>query len=218
MKIGVMGGTFDPIHNGHLMLGQAALEAFDLDKVWYMPNGNPPHKDTALSGTDVQDRVEMVRLAISSCKKFRLETYEANRNDVSYSYGTMEYFKGIYPEDDFYFIIGADSLFMIDQWVHPERLFPTCTILAAYRDEINTREAMEEKIHELKEKYHARIRLLVTPLIRISSHELREDVRKGRSIAGWVPDSVNQYILDRQLYENEAFPKKQKMTRGCDVL
>ena len=65
MKIGVMGGTFDPIHNGHLMLGQAALEAFDLDKVWYMPNGNPPHKDTALSGTDVQDRVEMVRLAIS---------------------------------------------------------------------------------------------------------------------------------------------------------
>ena len=218
MKIGVMGGTFDPIHNGHLMLGQAALEAFDLDKVWYMPNGNPPHKDTALSGTDVQDRVEMVRLAISSCKKFRLETYEANRNDVSYSYRTMEYFKGIYPEDDFYFIIGADSLFMIDQWVHPERLFPTCTILAAYRDEINTREAMEEKIHELKETYHARIRLLVTPLIRISSHELREDVRKGRSIAGWVPDSVNQYILDRQLYENEAFLKNQKMTRGCDVL
>ena len=160
MKIGIMGGTFDPIHNGHLMLGRAALEAFELDKVWYMPNGNPPHKDTALSGTDVQDRVEMVRLAISSCKKFRLETYEANRNDVSYSYRTMEYFKGIYPEDDFYFIIGADSLFMIDQWVHPERLFPTCTILAAYRDEINTREAMEEKIHELKEKYHARIRLL----------------------------------------------------------
>jgi nicotinate-nucleotide adenylyltransferase len=218
MKIGVMGGTFDPIHNGHLMLGQAALEAFDLDKVWYMPNGNPPHKDTALSGTDVQDRVEMVRLAISSCKKFRLETYEANRNDVSYSYRTMEYFKGIYPEDDFYFIIGADSLFMIDQWVHPERLFPTCTILAAYRDEINTREAMEEKIHELKETYHARIRLLVTPLIRISSHELREDVSKGRSIAGWVPDSVNQYILDRQLYEDEAFLKNQKMTRGCDVL
>ncbi|MDE7038599.1 MAG: nicotinate-nucleotide adenylyltransferase [Lachnospiraceae bacterium] len=218
MKIGVMGGTFDPIHNGHLMLGQAALEAFDLDKVWYMPNGNPPHKDTALSGTDVQDRVEMVRLAISSCKKFRLETYEANRNDVSYSYRTMEYFKGIYPEDDFYFIIGADSLFMIDQWVHPERLFPTCTILAAYRDEINTREAMEEKIHELKETYHAQIRLLVTPLIRISSHELREDVSKGRSIAGWVPDSVNQYILDRQLYEDEAFLKNQKMTRGCDVL
>lgn len=205
MKIGIMGGTFDPIHNGHLMLGQAALEAFDLDKIWYMPNGNPPHKNTASVGTDVHDRVEMVRLAISSHKKFRLETYEANRNDVSYSYSTMEYFKGIYPEDDFYFIIGADSLFMIDQWVHPERIFPTCTILAAYRDEINTRTAMEEKIHELKDRYNARIRLLVTPLVRISSHELRECVREGGSIAGWVPDSVNQYILDRRLYK----------TRGC---
>ena len=85
MKIGIMGGTFDPIHNGHLMLGEAALEAFDLDRVWYMPNGNPPHKDTALTGTDVHDRTEMVRLAISSYKKFRLETYEAARNDVSYS-------------------------------------------------------------------------------------------------------------------------------------
>lgn len=200
MKIGIMGGTFDPIHNGHLMLGQAALEAFTLDKIWYMPNGNPPHKDISTTGTNVRDRVEMVRLAISSHKGFRLEPYEANRNDVSYSYSTMEYLKGIYPGDDFYFIIGADSLFMIDQWVHPERIFPTCTILAAYRDEINTRMAMEEKIHELTKIYHARIRLLVTPLIRISSHELREDVRKGRSIADWVPGPVDDYIRKNHLY------------------
>ena len=200
MKIGIMGGTFDPIHNGHLMLGEAALEAFALDKVWYMPNGNPPHKDTSSSGTDVQDRVEMVRLAISSHKRFRLEPYEANRREISYSYSTMEYLKGIYPEDDFYFIIGADSLFMINQWVHPERIFPTCTILAAYRDEINTRKAMEEKIHELVNRYHARIRLLITPLIRISSHELREALREGRSIANWVPEPVNDYIRKKHLY------------------
>ena len=204
MKIGIMGGTFDPIHNGHLMLGQAAYEAFGLDRVWYMPNGNPPHKETSINGTAIKDRAEMVRLAIAPHRNFRLEMYEANRRDVSYSYSTMEYFKGIYPEDEFYFIIGADSLFMIDQWVHPERIFPTCTILAAYRDEINTREAMEEKIHELNETYRARIRLLVTPLIKISSHELRRAVREGKSIVDWVPAPVNDYILENHLYREEV--------------
>ena len=93
---------------------------------------------------------------------------------------------------------------MIDQWVHPERIFPTCTILAAYRDEINTREAMEEKIHELNETYRARIRLLVTPLIKISSHELRGAVREGKSIADWVPAPVNDYILENHLYREEV--------------
>ena len=205
MKIGIMGGTFDPIHNGHLMLGRAAHEAFGLDRVWYMPNGNPPHKVISLQGTDVRDRVEMVRLAIAPYREFRLETYEANRNEVSYSYSTMEYLKGIYPEDDFYFIIGADSLFMIDHWVHPERLFPTCTVLVAYRDEINTSQEMEAKIHELTERYHARIRLLITPLIRISSHELREAVKSGRNISDWVPDAVNEYILKNHLYKEEGF-------------
>ena len=145
----------------------------------------------------------MVRLAISSCREFRLEPYEAKRKEVSYSYSTMEYFKGIYPEDNFYFIIGADSLFMIDQWVHPERIFPTCTVLAAYRDEINTRQAMEEKIRKLNDTYGARIRLLVTPLVRGSSHELRKDVREGRSIASHVPAAVNAYILEHHLYVGE---------------
>lgn len=83
MKIGIMGGTFDPIHNGHLMLGQAAYEAFGLDRVWYMPNGNPPHKETSINGTAIKDRAEMVRLAIAPHRNFRLEMYEANRRDVS---------------------------------------------------------------------------------------------------------------------------------------
>lgn len=204
MKIGIMGGTFDPIHNGHLMLGQAAYEAFKLDQVWYMPNGNPPHKDTARCGANIQDRAEMVRLAIAPYKEFRFEPYETKRTDVSYSYRTMEYFKELYPDHEYYFIIGADSLFMIDQWVCPERLFPTCTVLAAYRDEINTRGAMEDKIRELTEIYRARIRLLVTPLMKISSHELREAVKEGKSIDRWVPESVVEYIREKHLYIGEG--------------
>ncbi|MGF0032875.1 nicotinate-nucleotide adenylyltransferase [Bariatricus sp. SGI.154] len=203
MRIGIMGGTFDPIHNGHLMLGKAAYESFHLDQIWYMPNGNPPHKDMISMESNVGDRLEMVRLAIEPYREFKLEAYEANRRDVSYSYSTLEYFKEMYPEDEFYFIIGADSLFMIDHWVHPERIFPTCTILAAYRGEINTRSEMEERILELQEQYDARIELLITPLMKVSSHELREALKEGQSIASHVPEAVADYISKNHLYVGE---------------
>lgn len=200
MKIGIMGGTFDPIHNGHLMLGKAAYEMFGLDQIWYMPNGNPPHKDNTSMKTDVMERVEMVQLAIAPYEEFRLELYEAKRREVSCSYSTLEYFKSKYPEDEFYFIIGADSLFMIEHWVHPERIFPTCTILATFRDEINTRKEMERRIQYLEKKYQAKIELLVTPLIKISSHELREAIKEGQSIASYVPADVEDYIYQKHLY------------------
>ena len=200
MKIGIMGGTFDPIHNGHLMLGKAAYEMFGLDQIWYMPNGNPPHKDNTSMKTDVMERVEMVQLAIAPYEEFRLELYEAKRREVSCSYSTLEYFKNKYPEDEFYFIIGADSLFMIEHWVHPERIFPTCTILAAFRDEINTRKEMERRIQYLEKKYQAKIELLVTPLIKISSHELRKAIKEVQSIASYVPADVEDYIYKKHLY------------------
>ena len=203
MRIGIMGGTFDPIHNGHLMLGKAAYESFHLDQIWYMPNGNPPHKDMTLMDTNVGDRLEMVRLAIKPYQEFKLEAYEANRRDVSYSYSTLEHFNEMYPDEEFYFIIGADSLFMIDQWVHPERIFPTCTILAAYRDEINTRREMETRILELKEQYDARIELLITPLMKVSAHELREALKEGQPIVSHVPKAVADYIYKNNLYVGE---------------
>ena len=147
MKIGIMGGTFDPIHNGHLEIAKAAYEQFHLDKVWFMPNGNPPHKALTDIGSSVKERLRMVELAIEGQDGFCLEAYEARKKSVSCSYETMEYFNKIYPEDDFYFIIGADSLFAVDRWVHPERLFPTCTILAAYRDERSEEHTSELQSH-----------------------------------------------------------------------
>ena len=122
MKIGIMGGTFDPIHNGHLMLGEYAYREFKLDQVWFMPNGNPPHKQDSVFQTTREDRMEMVTRSIEKYDYFRLEDYEIKRQEISYSYQTMEYFKEKYPENHFYFIIGADSLFMFEQWVHPERI------------------------------------------------------------------------------------------------
>ena len=99
-----------------------------------------------------------------------------------------------------YFIIGADSLMAIETWVHPERIFPTCTILATYRDEIKTKEEMDQQIHHLSEKYGAQVLLMETPLMPVSSHELRASLQAGESVSAYVPDAVCGYIKEHQLY------------------
>ena len=200
MKIGIMGGTFDPIHNGHLMLGHAAYEVFSLDQIWFMPNGNPPHKKSETIKSTAEDRMTMTSLAIAPFPEFVLQPYEALRAEVSCSYQTMEHFSKIYPDDEFYFIIGADSLMAIETWIHPERIFPTCTILATYRNEVKTKEEMNRQIQYLSEKYHAKIRLLETPLMPVSSHELRASLQSGDSVSEYMPAAVCSYIKQHHLY------------------
>ena len=129
-----------------------------------------------------------------------LQEYEAKREKVSYSYKTMEHFRKIYPDDEFYFIIGADSLMAIETWIHPERIFPTCTILATYRNEVKTKEEMNRQIQYLSEKYHAKIRLLETPLMPVSSHELRASLQSGDSVSEYMPAAVCSYIKQHHLY------------------
>ena len=183
MKIGIMGGTFDPIHNAHLMLAEYAYREFALDEVWFMPNGNPPHKQSRKGGTGAAGRVHMVRLAIAGNPAFRLEEYESSRSEISYSYQTMEHFREIYPEHHFYFIIGADSLFALKEWVHPERLLKTCTILAAYRDKMNRYDRMEAKIEELNQAENHffssmshEIRTPINTIIGLNEITLRGDI------------------------------------------
>lgn len=201
-KIGIMGGTFDPVHNGHLMLADTAYRQFDLDQVWFLPNGNPPHKKEENIGTDARHRSRMVALAIQGRDYCRLEEYEVRRREVSCSYQTLEHFRKQYPEDEFYFIIGADSLFAIETWVHPERIFPACVILAACRDDHDTLEEMKVQIEHLKKVYpKARIQLLRSPLIPVSSSEIRRKIQAGLSIAEEVPEEVEGYIKEEELYE-----------------
>jgi len=200
MKIGIMGGTFDPIHKGHLMLGEYAYRQYGLDKVWFMPNGTPPHKDNKKIGSAPEDRMNMVQLAIDGQDIFELQSYEITNQDVNYSYKTMEHFLEIYPEYEFYFIIGADSLFAIERWVKPERLLKTCIVLAAYRDDKSTKQMMDQIVY-LNEKYEADIRLLNTPYVDISSSEIRSMLQGKESIKELVPAAVYRYIEDKQLYK-----------------
>lgn len=201
MKIGIMGGTFDPIHNGHLMLGEYAYQEFQLDEVWFMPNGNPPHKSNDTIESQTKNRVEMVRRAIAGKEYFSLQLYETKNKEVNYSYKTMEHFKKAYPEYTFYFIIGADSLFSIEKWVHPEILLRDCIVLAAYRDDTGTDEMLSQ-IQYLNEKYGADIRLLNTPNVDISSSDIRERIKDGLSIRKMVPEAVFNYIEQNQLFRD----------------
>ena len=203
MKIGIMGGTFDPIHNGHLMLGETAYHQYQLDKVWFMPNGNPPHKKQTNIGTNALKRMEMVKLAIEDKEYFMLQDYEVKKESVSPTYQTLAHFKEIYPDDTFYYIIGADSLFSIERWLHPELIFPNCIILAACRDEVNSSEEMNRQIEYLCEKYNAKIRFLASPLVDVSSSELRKMMKEKRLFTGLIPQKVEEYITKEGLYGPE---------------
>lgn len=202
MKIGIMGGTFDPIHIGHLLLGQFAYEDFGLDEIWFLPNGNPPHKQTEEGKKALHNRIEMVRLAIQEKPYFKLCLHEAKETEHSYTYRTMQELNDLYPEHKFYFILGADSLFEIETWKYFREIFPTCTILAAMRDDKNV-EAMLKQMSYLKERYGACIELLRAPLLEISSTSIRNRVFRSLSVYYLVPDAVAKYIQDNHLYQDE---------------
>lgn len=200
MKIGIMGGTFEPIHIGHLLLGIFAYEEYGLDEIWFLPNGNPPHKDTEEKTDGLKHRIEMVSLAIRDIPYFKLNLHEAKENIHSYTYQTMQYFNKMYPDDEFYFILGADSLFSIEKWKYFREIFPTCTILAAMRDD-KDKEDMELQIQYLQHKYGAKIELLRAPLLEISSTTIRKRASKGQSIYYMVPDAVADYMAEHRLYQ-----------------
>lgn len=200
-EIGIMGGTFDPIHNGHLMLGRQAYEEYHLDEVWFMPSGNPPHKKDHLV-TDAALRCKMVRLAIEGFPKFRLSEFEVQRAGNTYTAETLRLLHLHYPKHRFYFIVGADSLYEIENWFHPEQVMSQTILLAAGREYADAPRNMEEQIAYLKEKYKADIRMLHCREMDISSNELREMESHGHRISRYVPRSVENYIQIHKLYQD----------------
>ena len=166
-----MGGTFDPIHIGHLILGEAAYEQFGLDEVWFLPAGNPPHKRNRAGQAKDAQRVEMVRRAIASNPHFVLCTKEMEDEGYTYSYRTLEAMRKEHPGTEFYFIIGADSLFYFDEWKNPERICAAAKILVATRDRAKEKELLACMERNAK-KLHGTFLKLDTPNLDVSSHEL----------------------------------------------
>ena len=197
-KVGILGGTFDPIHTGHLILAETACEAFSLDYVLIMPNGNPPHKPGQVNAS-MEQRTRMAELAASDNDHFRVSDFEKTPQDYHYTYETLEFLTQEHPDTDYYFILGADSLVHFHTWMEPERICRCCQILAATRDRMET-SVLKKHMERLALEMGACIEPLETPNIDISSNMLRERVRKGRSIRYYVPDTVEAYIREQGLY------------------
>lgn len=197
-RIGIMGGTFNPIHNGHLAIAQAAYRDAGLDKVLFMPSGNSYMKKDVLSSAR---RVDMVRLAIQGYPYFELSLAEAGRTGNTYTYETLHRLTTENPHTSYYFIMGADSLFHIEQWREPEQIFSMATLVCAVREDYDI-ESLRRKGEALT-RLGAKIIYLDIPRIPISSTLIRERVQGGLPIAGLVPDCVSEYIVQEHLYYEE---------------
>lgn len=199
-KIGIMGGTFDPIHNGHLMLGEQAYKEYGLKEVWYMPSGHPPHKKSR-NVTEPAIRLAMTELAVKAYKGFVCSDFEIKRTGYTYTAQTLRLLHEAYPEHSFYFIIGADSLYEIENWYEPDLVLAQAVILTAWREYEEADRSMERQIAYLASKYNADIRTLHCGEMDISSAELRRMIARDQSIADYVPGEVVAYIKAHGLYQ-----------------
>lgn len=204
MKLGIFGGSFDPVHYGHLLLAESCREQLNLDKVFFVPAGIPPHKrETRL--TPAVHRLAMLELAIAGEADFEICRYEIDRSEISYTVDTLRWFRSEFPEAELYLLVGADMLNDLPNWreaaeicrlalpvgVHrggavppaPERLLP---LLSA------------DRLEQFKK---TRVDM---PLIALSASEIRRRVQQGRSIRFRVPKAVEQYILHQGLYRNSS--------------
>ena len=200
-----MGGTFDPIHIGHLILGEHAWQQLSLDKVIFMPAGNPPHKLKREGRASNKERFEMVRLAVSDNPHFEISDYEMTEEGYSYTYRTLEELLLKHPDYELYFIIGADSLFDFDTWKEPQRIADACTLVVATRNH-TPNEKLDQAIARVRDTYHADVIKLNTENIDVSSQILREQIREKITVRYYVPDAVLNYIKMNHIYEHIPEP------------
>lgn len=196
MNIGIFGGTFDPPHIGHLVIADQALTQLKLDEVWFMPVGQPPHKDSnAIS--DARHRVRMVQLAIGDHPAFRLSLIDVARPAPHYSSTALELLEAQHPHHDWCFIMGADSLQDLPHWHNPRRLIELATLAVAGRPGAHPDlSRIEQDVPGVSD----RVRWVNAPLVDISSSELRRMVRRNASLRYLVPHPVEMYIKTERLY------------------
>lgn len=195
-RVGILGGTFDPVHCGHMIIARAALEQFSLDRVLIMTGGNPPHKmDRRI--TPAAARHEMVKLAAENEKGIEPFDFELNRNEPTYTVNTLRELKRKYPDTEFFFIIGEDSLLDLPKWYKPREIMELCRILVYPR---GSRGSLAELVQLRRREFGDRFMILDSPVIGISSTYLRERISMGRSIRYFVPDRVLAYIEENKVY------------------
>ena len=199
-RIGIMGGTFDPIHDGHLVAAEEAAWALELDRVLFIPTAEPPHKPAAT--VSVAHRVAMVRAAIADNPIFELSTIEVERGGRSYTVDTLDQLHRVYPGAQFHLIVGMDSLEDLPDWHDPAGILQQARIAAVHRTGWNVvdLDALAAKIPESA----GRVMIIPIPGLDIASTELRTRVASGHPIRYLMPDPVIAYITVNNLYRDDS--------------
>ena len=201
MKIGVLGGSFNPIHSGHIMMGLAAKERLSLEVVILVPAKHPPHKKEK-ELAKAEDRLRMTELAAEKYQGFVVSDVELKRKETSYTINTIKQLQREFPQAEMYFIIGADTIVELPSWKDIDELTELCRFVAISREGSSKKDFdcladifSKEKIEKLKKLF-----LEVQP-IAVSATEIREKVARGESITGLVPREVEDYIIEKGLYK-----------------
>jgi len=197
-RLGVLGGTFDPIHVGHLLMGQTACEELGLDLVVFVPAGVPPHKHKQ-QREDARARLAMTRAAVAADSRFAVSSVDIDRPAPHYTVDMLDLLSteyGLEP-DAVFFIMGSDSLAQLHTWHRPEVVSQRCILVAIRRPAFDV---LPEHVYERVPAARGRLRLVQMPEVGISSTLLRHMVRRGRSIHYWVPVAVEDIIRTQGLY------------------
>jgi nicotinate-nucleotide adenylyltransferase len=201
MRIGIFGGSFDPIHLGHLILAEQAREQARLEEVWFIPSAIAPHKRTGPVASDRQ-RLEMVQLAIAGHSAFHAKDIELNRGGTSYTVDTLESLSQLHPNDEFFLLMGGDSLDQFRSWREPERICQLATPFIFFRH--GSPQSLDSLRGLVSPERFAAISsaAIVSRLIEISSTDIRQRAASGRSLRYLVPRSVEMYIENQKLYRD----------------
>lgn len=204
-KIGIFGGTFDPVHKAHIRLAKQAMEELSLDEIWFVPAYHPPHKNYPI--TDFEIRFRLLERSIRAYPTFVCSDFEKYREGKSYTVDTLEQLVEMYPETRFYFIMGADSLFEFETWKRPERIVELADLIVASRavsEEISRHIGIADKAKELEDKYTARIHILHLKEVDISSSRLRllckDFDANATEISLYIPKEIIDIIRDEKIY------------------
>ena len=198
-KIGIMGGTFDPIHNGHLVIAEAARHEYALDKVLFIPAGEPPHKESYLI-TNAEDRYNMVELAIEGNEKFEISPIEIQRPGPSYTVDTLSQLKNIYKESEFFIITGADAIVELLTWKETGRLASLCSFIAATRPGFDLKR-LNDELKAFPQNLKRKIVAMEVPGMAISSTDIRNRRGENKPISYLLPEKVEKYIFQENLYK-----------------
>ena len=187
MRIGILGGTFDPIHDGHMAAARAAIDCAHLDRVLFVPSGTPPHRGPAVAGSE--QRIEMARLAISGEPKFDVSDIEVRRGNISYTVDTLRELKESHPDDELFLILGWDAARLMPTWHEPEEVRRLATIVVVTRPGSGKPTTKAEILCE-------------RPTPDISGSALRRAIAQGEKVSDRLPEAVADYIANHGLYRD----------------